>query len=79
MRELWERLSAETTYDDTLAGNEFTLDLITERIALLAEGDAIVVGVVYANMSSEQVGFIFGLYVRPSSRRRGAVDNLLSR
>ena len=25
----------------------------------------------YANIVSEEVGFVFGLYVRPSSRRRG--------
>jgi ribosomal protein S18 acetylase RimI-like enzyme len=71
MRDLWARLSAETSYDDPLAGTEFTTDLITERIALLAEDGELVIGAVYANIVSEQVGFVFGLYVRPSSRRRG--------
>jgi ribosomal protein S18 acetylase RimI-like enzyme len=71
MRDLWERLSAETTYDEELAGNEFTSEFITQRIALLAEDNDMVVGAVYANLASAQAGFIFGLYVRPSSRRRG--------
>jgi ribosomal protein S18 acetylase RimI-like enzyme len=70
MRDLWDRLSAETAYD-SLAGTEFSSDFITERIALLAEDGEAVVGAVYANIVSEEVGFVFGLYVRPSSRRCG--------
>ena len=65
MRELWERLSAETAYDP-LAGTEFTPELITERLALLAEDGETVIGAVYANIDNDQVGFVFGLYVRPS-------------
>jgi ribosomal protein S18 acetylase RimI-like enzyme len=76
MRELWERLSAETTYDD-LPSSSFEVEFLTDRIALIAEDGPLAVGTVYANLVNDDVAFVFGLYVVPEARRQGLARRLM--
>lgn len=76
MRALWDEFNAETAYTP-YAGSPFMASLLTEQIALVAEGSAEPVGSVYANTGSHHFGFVFGLYVRPSYRRRGLARDLM--
>jgi GNAT superfamily N-acetyltransferase len=46
-------------------------------VALVAEDEGEAVGTVYANLSSPHFGFAFGLYTRPTARRRGIGHGLM--
>ena len=70
MRRLWDEFCAEATFTP-YPGNPFEPALLTDHVALVAEDDGEAVGTVYANLSSQHFGFVFGLYTRPAARRRG--------
>jgi ribosomal protein S18 acetylase RimI-like enzyme len=76
MREMWEQLSAGTTYDD-LPSSPFDVNFLTDHIALIAEDEQMTLGMVYANLGNPEVGFVFGLYVVPEARRRGLGRRLM--
>ncbi|MBA3843560.1 MAG: GNAT family N-acetyltransferase [Actinobacteria bacterium] len=76
MRELWDEGVVEANYTP-FASQPFTTHLISERIALLALEDGEPVGTVYANLTHEQAGVVFGLYVRPTARRRRGIARAL--
>ena len=76
MEALWDAFNAETTYTP-YAGSSFAARLLTDHLALVAEDVAESVGCVYANTGNEHFGFVFGLYVRPSARRRGVGRDLM--
>jgi ribosomal protein S18 acetylase RimI-like enzyme len=77
MRRLWEASTAETTFTP-YPGAPFEPALLTDHVALVAEEEGEVVGMVYANVSSPYFGFVFGLYTVPAARRRGVARKLLS-
>jgi ribosomal protein S18 acetylase RimI-like enzyme len=76
MQALWDEFDAETTYTP-YAGSPFAATMLTDHVALVAEDSAEPVGCVYANTGSDHYGFVFGLYVRPLSRRRGIARDLM--
>jgi ribosomal protein S18 acetylase RimI-like enzyme len=78
MRTLWDEFNAETTYTP-YPGSEFTESLLTDQLAFLAEDAGGPVGCVYATTPSDHYGFVFGLYVRPGSRRGGVARRLMNR
>lgn len=75
MRELWDEFNAQTTYTP-YPGSPFAQTLLTDQIALIAEDSGEPVGCVYGR-PSDHFGFVFGLYVRPSARRRGIARSLM--
>jgi ribosomal protein S18 acetylase RimI-like enzyme len=76
MRRLWDEFTVEATFAP-YPGNPFEPALITNHVALLAEEDGEPVGTVYANLASPHFGFVFGLYTRPSARRKGVARELM--
>jgi ribosomal protein S18 acetylase RimI-like enzyme len=76
MRRLWDEFCAEATFTP-YPGAPFEPTLLTDHVALLAEEGGEAVGTVYANLSSPHFGFVFGLYTRPSARRRGIARALM--
>lgn len=76
MGRLWEDFNAEATFTP-YPGARFDVTLVTEHVALLAEEGEEVVGVVFANVTSPHFGYVFGLYTRPSARRRGVATTLM--
>src|SRR5215207_4775091 len=76
MRRLWDEFTAEGTFTP-YPGNAFEPALVTDHIALLAEEGDQAVGTVYANLASPHFGYVFGLYTRPTARRRGIGRELM--
>ena len=76
MRRLWEESTEEATFTP-YPGAPFEPALLTDHIALVAEEGGEVVGTVYANISSPDFGFVFGLYTVPAARHRGVARALL--
>ena len=76
MRRLWEESTEETTFTP-YPGAPFEPALLTDHIALVAEEGGEVVGTVYANISSPDFGFVFGLYTVPAARHRGVARALM--
>jgi ribosomal protein S18 acetylase RimI-like enzyme len=70
MQRLWDEFSVEATFTP-YAPAAFETALLTDHIALVAEEHGEAVGMVFANLSSPHFGWVFGLYTRPQSRRRG--------
>ena len=70
MRGLWDEFTAEATFTP-YPGSPFDASLVTDHVALVAEDGDSVVGTVYANATSPDFGYVFGLYTRPEARRRG--------
>jgi len=77
IRSLWDEFNAETTYTP-YPGSEFSESLLTDQLAFLAEDGGKPVGCVFAATPSDHYGFVFGLYVRPTARRRGLARRLMS-
>jgi ribosomal protein S18 acetylase RimI-like enzyme len=50
---------------------------LTEHQGLLAEDGREPVGCVYVNTGNDNFGFVFGLYVRPETHRRGCARLLM--
>ena len=73
---LWEEFTAEATFTP-YPGAPFEIALVTDHVALLAEEEGEVIGVVYANLTSPHFGYVFGLYARPRARRRGVATTLM--
>lgn len=70
-RRLWEASNEEITFTP-YEGSRFDPILVTDHIALVAENDGGgIAGTVYANASTPDFGFVFGLYVLPEWRGRG--------
>jgi ribosomal protein S18 acetylase RimI-like enzyme len=76
MQRLWDEFNAEATFTPYPAA-PFEPTLVTDHVALVAEEGGEPVGTVYANISSPHFGFVFGLYTRPSTRRRGVARALM--
>src|SRR6266705_1836269 len=76
MRDLWERFTAEATFTP-YPGSPFDPALVTAHIALVAEEGAGILGTVYANTTSPDFGYVFGLYTRPEARRKGIARALM--
>ena len=76
MRRLWDEFTAEATFTP-YPGSAFEPSLVTKHIALVAEEGDRVVGTVYANTTSPDFGYVFGLYTRPEARRRGVAQALM--
>jgi ribosomal protein S18 acetylase RimI-like enzyme len=76
MGRLWEEFNTEATFTP-YPGAPFEVGLVTDNVALLAEDEGEVLGVVYANVMSPHFGYVFGLYTRPSARRRGVATTLM--
>jgi ribosomal protein S18 acetylase RimI-like enzyme len=76
LRRLWNEFTAEATFTP-YPGSAFEPALVTKHIALVAEEDGRVVGTVYANTTSQHFGYVFGLYTRPDSRRKGVAQALM--
>jgi ribosomal protein S18 acetylase RimI-like enzyme len=76
MRRLWDEFTAEGTFTP-YPGNAFEPALVTDHVALVAEEGGEAVGTVYANVSSPHFGYVFGLYTRPATRRRGVARALM--
>jgi ribosomal protein S18 acetylase RimI-like enzyme len=76
MRAFWEASTAETT-TTPYPGAPFEESLLTEHLSLVAEDGGTPVGCVYANISAEAFGFVFGLYVRPDRQRQGVARALM--
>jgi ribosomal protein S18 acetylase RimI-like enzyme len=77
LRALWDESGREldfTPYEQTA----FSAELLTDHIALVAEDSGVVVGSVYAATPGVEHGFVFGLYVVPSSRRQGVARALMA-
>jgi ribosomal protein S18 acetylase RimI-like enzyme len=76
MERLWEKFNAEATFTP-YPGALFEVALVTDHVALLAEEEGEVLGVVYANVTNPHFGYVFGLYICPSARRRGVAATLM--
>jgi ribosomal protein S18 acetylase RimI-like enzyme len=76
MRRLWDEFTVEATFSP-YPGNPFEPALLTEHTALVAEENGEAIGTVYANLSSPNFGFVFGLYTRPDAPRRGVARELM--
>ena len=76
MRRLWDEFTAEATFTP-YPGSPFEPSLVTKHIALIAEEGDRVIGTVYANTTSPDFGYVFGLYTRPEARRRGVAQALM--
>jgi len=76
MRRLWDEFTAEATFTP-YPGSAFEPSLVTKHIALIAEEGDRVIGTVYANTTSPDFGYVFGLYTRPEARRRGVAQALM--
>jgi ribosomal protein S18 acetylase RimI-like enzyme len=76
LERLWREFTAEATFTP-YPGVPFDVAFVTDHVSLLAEDEGEVVGVVYANVSSQYFGYVFGLYSCPSARRRGVATTLM--
>ena len=76
LQRLWEESTAETTFTP-YPGASFEPALVTDHVTLVAETGGEIVGTVYANLVAPHYGFVFGLYTRPSARRRGVGRTLM--
>ncbi len=76
MRRLWDEFSAEATYTPYPASG-FDPTFVRNHLALVAEEEGEVVGTVYANLSSPDFGYVFGVYTRPEARGRGVGRELM--
>jgi ribosomal protein S18 acetylase RimI-like enzyme len=76
MHALWDEFTAEATFTP-YPGGPFSPSLLTDQVALLAEDDGQPVGCVYIALPSDHFGYVFGLYVRPESRRQGLATRLM--
>ena len=72
----WHDSSAEINFTP-YPGAAFDDSLMAEHVTLLAEDGGEPIGAVYANLSAEHFGFVFGLYVQPEARRRGVAHALM--
>jgi ribosomal-protein-alanine N-acetyltransferase len=70
LRELWDDFSAEAHYTPYPAG-PFEPSLVRDHVALVAEEDGEIVGTLYANLSTQHFGSVFGVYTIPAARGRG--------
>ena len=70
MRRLWDEFSTEAHYTPYPSG-PFDPVLVRDHVALVAEEDGEIVGTLYANLSSEHMGYVFGVYTVPPARGRG--------
>jgi ribosomal protein S18 acetylase RimI-like enzyme len=78
---MWRALGEESTrtpygptpFDELSPGGRSVLD---EYLVLVAD-DGAVCGCVLASLVRTDVGYVFGLYVRPAARRRGVGRKLL--
>lgn len=74
---LWTASLEEITFTP-YEGSSFDPTLVTEHIALVAQDDSgEIAGVVYANATSPDYGFVFGLFVCPDARHRGVARLLM--
>ncbi len=76
-RRLWNEFVAEASFTPYPPG-EFDPALVRDHFAVFAEEDGEVLGVIYANLTQPQFGYVFGLYVVPHARRRGVATRLLT-
>ncbi len=76
MRVLWDESSAEITFTP-YPGSPFDASFVTDHLALVAVERETVVGTVYANTTSPDFGYVFGLYIRPGARRKGVAHALM--
>jgi ribosomal protein S18 acetylase RimI-like enzyme len=76
MRVLWGESIAEITFTP-YPGSPFETSLVSDHLALVAVDGEMIVGTVYANTTSPDFGFVFGLYVRPEARRKGVAQALM--
>jgi ribosomal protein S18 acetylase RimI-like enzyme len=77
LRALWDDSNRELE-STPYAQSAFASELLTDQIALVAEEAEEIIGSVYAATPGAEHGFVFGLYVVPSSRRRGVARALVS-
>ncbi len=70
MRRLWDAFTEEATFAP-YPGSGFDRSLLTDHLALVAERDGEAVGTVYANLSTQHFGYVFGLYTAPAARGEG--------
>ena len=73
---MWDASSAETAYTP-YPGAVFDDAFVDDYLALVASEDGELAGCVYVNTTSDSLGFVFGLYVRPEHRRRGLARDLM--
>jgi aminoglycoside 6'-N-acetyltransferase I len=78
LRRLWDASVAEATYTPYPAA-PFEPAFLTEHLAVVADDAGEVVGAAYANLSSPDFGYVFGLYTVPEARRRGVASALMRR
>jgi ribosomal protein S18 acetylase RimI-like enzyme len=77
LRTLWDGSNSELDflpYEQSV----FSSELLTDSIALVAEEAGEIIGSVYAATPGVEHGFVFGLYVVPSSRRQGVARSLMA-
>ena len=73
---MWDASSEETAYTP-YPGAAFEETFVRQFVVLVAEESGEPAGCVYVNLASESFGFVFGLYVRPETRRRGVARALM--
>jgi len=76
MRRLWDEFSAEATYTPYPPG-AFDPAHVRDHVALVAEEGGEAIGTVYANLSSPDFGYVFGVYTVPGARGRGVGRELI--
>ena len=76
LRSFWDASNAEVTFTPYAAA-PFDRALLTEHVVLVAEEEERPVGAVYANVSSPDFGYVFGLFVAPAARGRGVGRRLM--
>jgi len=74
---LWDASVAEATFTP-YPGQPFAASLVADHVALVAEEPDRIVGAVYLNLGSRDLGYLFGLYVVPEARRRGVARQLVA-
>lgn len=77
LQALWDDSNRELSFAP-YEQSAFSTDLLTDHIALVAEQAGAVIGSVYAALPGADHGFVFGLYVVPSSRRQGVARALMT-
>ena len=76
LERFWTASSAEIDFTP-YPGATFDDSLLAEHVALVAEEGGEPLGAVYANLSAEHFGYVFGLYVRSEARRQGVAQALM--
>ena len=76
LERFWKASSAEIDFTP-YPGAAFDDSLLAEHVALVAEEGGEPLGAVYANLSAEHFGYVFGLYVRSEARRQGVAQALM--